>query len=165
MLPTSRRRILPMLAAFTLLAVPGLAHAQTPRGVSPGLSAPSGGTTYLPYGPIGGGFIPYTSGPGGGLGVMTRPRSSSASVSAGSGMSAMQPRATPTLTPRGRAALSPLTPLSRLGIGFGARGMQGSAMSSPSMIRKTRPPVGGYPFQLPTTPGSAASGASPAMSM
>ncbi len=152
-----------LIVPLAMLTAPGLASAQD-RGVSPGTSGFSGGTTYLPYGgPVGGGFIPYTPGSGGGLGVMTRPRAASVGISASSGMSAMRPRATASLSPRGRSALSPLTPLGRLS--FGTRGMSsGPATSAPSMIRKTRPPVGGYPFLLPTPIGGASASAA-AMSM
>lgn len=166
----STRGTLFSIAAFALLGtIPPSAMAQegfSPRGVSPLMPIPSGGTTYLPAGPIGGGFIPYTPGPSGGLGIAGRPRASSPSAMGTSGMSAMSSRATPTLSPRGRAALSPLAPLGRLGIGIGARGgMRGPAMSTPSMSRKVRPPVGFYPFQLPTAPGGASGASAPAMSM
>lgn len=132
-----------------------LARAQAPGGGSSG---------YLPSGSFGG-FVPYSPGPGRGLGVMSRgamvvPRGlpgGMAMPGQGSGLGQI------------RSSLSPPPPIGVLGGGLmGQGGMTGGLMrplpGRGGMPAMARPPVGSYPFRIPPSLlGPAPSG--PAMAM
>ncbi len=124
-----------------------------------------GGFTYVPFSGAMGGFIPYSSGPGGGLGVQTGMRDAVPPPQSG-GM-----RMLGSTRDLGRIG-GTTTPLAPLGI-MNRPGMGGSGMSG-GLIRRTpsggrmepmrRAPVGSYPFRIPPSllgPGTTA----PAMSM
>jgi hypothetical protein len=123
-----------------------------------------GSSTYVPFSGAMGGFIPYSSGPGGGLGVQPGMRVPAPPVQTG-GMQMLG--STPNL---GRIS-GTTTPLAPLGI-MNRPGMGGSGMSG-GLIRRTpsrgmepmrRAPVGSYPFRIP--PSLLGTGTSlPAMSM
>jgi hypothetical protein len=135
-------------------------------GVSPSVPYSGGSAAYLPYGTNGGGFIPYTAGPGGGLGVQG-PIMPARAPATSDGMGGMAGFSRPTLG-RPRAAIAPLSPISRAGAsmggGMGAGPMiqRGSAIGG--MNRMARPPVGGYPFRQPPSLLVPAASA-PSMSM
>ena len=135
-------------------------------GISPTLSYGSPGALYLPFGQ--GGFVPYSGGPGGGLGTLSRPRPV---ASMGNGMGAdrvggTMGRAMSLGQPR--SAITPLVPLQTT-----ARGARGGMAGMPLIQRATpsagmsnmvRPPVGNYPFRQPPSPTGQAT-ASTLMSM
>ncbi|MFO0890948.1 MAG: hypothetical protein U0790_17620 [Isosphaeraceae bacterium] len=128
----------------------------------------SGTTTYVPFGGMGN-FIPYSPGPGGGLGVQPGMRVSggqmqTASMGGSMGMS-------PSLGVV-RSQITPLAPISSGGMsgmrgGSGIGSMGGLIRRGPgggAMGGMTRPPVGSYPFrQPPSLLGPATS--APSMSM
>jgi hypothetical protein len=117
----------------------------TPQGWLP---SPGSGS-YLPFGGMGG-FIPYSPGPGLGLGVMSR-----------NGVAAMNlpGELMPVTEMRLRLGQvrSNITPLVPIGImssgGMGRAGMSAGlirkASSSRLMDGMVRPPVGSYPFRVP----------------
>ena len=111
-----------------------------------------GSSAYIPFGGTTGGFVPYSPGPGGGLGVQPGMRTSGAQMQTG-GMGLMGTRPSLGLI---RSQVTPLAPISSRGIG----GMGGGGMGSMGgLIRRTpfggsmggmaRPPVGTYPFRQP----------------
>jgi hypothetical protein len=122
-----------------------------------------GSSAYLPFG--GGGFVPYSSGPGGGLGVMPR-MTQSRMPGPGTPMNGMAGLGGSSLG-RPRSAIVPLAPIVR-----GGAGMAGSMGGSPLILRSsvlggmggmTRPPVGNYPFRQPPSligPATATTGMS-----
>jgi hypothetical protein len=134
-------------------------------GVGSTLSGVS--AAYVPFGSMGG-FVPYTPGPGGGLGVQSGMRSSVAPMPS-SGMGSLGMRPTLGL---GRSQITPLAPISTRAMGgMGTGGGMGStgglirrAPAGGSMGGMARPPVGGYPFRQPPSLLGPASSA-PAMSM
>lgn len=166
---TIASRIPLLTAALVLFASSGVLAQGTGFGrqgftgsYGPGMEnlVRGGGAGYLP---AGGGFLPYTPGPGGGLGVQSRMSAGSSAASAGAmGM--------PGTSAIGGATggLSPLAPIGgmsaqRGGMGSGrllnrmptGRGMGGGM---------TRPPVGSYPFRVPPSLLGPATQA-PAMAM
>lgn len=130
----------------------------------------SGGASYIPYGANMSGFIPYSSGPSGGLGVQPgmgsmRMRSEARSVMPG-GMA-------PSIGAV-RAQLTPLAPVTTAAGAMGRSGGLGLMGAGSSMVRRpaaaggmggmNRQPVGNYPFrQPPSLVNPVAS--SPGMSM
>jgi hypothetical protein len=120
-------------------------------GVSPSLSYSSGGTSYLPFG--GGGFVPYSGGPGGGLGVQPRMAGPSLrSPLATAAMGGMAGSMGPSLG-QVRSSITPLSPIRVMSGGRGG-GMAGGAMiqrasNGGGMGGMSRPPVGSYPFRQP----------------
>jgi hypothetical protein len=138
----------------------GSADRFTPQGWLPRAS----GSTFLPSGAFGG-FIPYTPGPGQGLGVMSQTRMTSRTAPReGMGMLAERPG-----FGQVRANLLPLAPIgimTRTGMGQG--GMSGSLIrrlpARGAMGGMGRPPVGRYPFRFPPSLNGTSSSA-PAMSM
>lgn len=121
----------------------------------------SGGTVYVPYSGTGAGFLPYTPGPGGGLGVQgSSPRppdrpAASPSVpnmagpvvpGMGSGLGSL------------RSTLTPLTPIRSGGMATGMGGPLLRREPSAGMGRPSRPPVGSYPFRQPSGYGPAGVG-------
>ena len=112
-----------------------------------------------------GGFVPYTPGPGQGLGVMSRPGLAGSSMPQSS-MGMPGQRSSLGLI---RGALTPLAPIGVMGRGgMGQGGMSGGLIrrmpSGGSMGGMGRPPVGGYPFRIPPSLIGPATSA-PAMSM
>jgi hypothetical protein len=124
----------------------------------------SGSSTYLPFGGNMSGFVPYSPGPAGGLGVQSQMGNTAMQTPPG-GM--MMPGARRSLGTFG-SRITPLTPIGSMGSSRG--GQMGSlgtmiqrAPAGGGMGGMARPPVGGYPFRQPPLligPGSA-----PAMSM
>ncbi len=126
-----------------------------------------GSSSYVPFGGAMGGFLPFSPGPGGGLGVQPGMRDSGMQRPTG-GMSMQGARPTLGLIP---SATTPLTPIGVGGMGsrsFGrTESMGGLIRRSPaggSMGGMARPPVGSYPFRQPPSLLGPASSA-PAMSM
>jgi hypothetical protein len=123
-----------------------------------------GGSTYLPFGGTMSGFVPYSPGPGGGLGVQA-PVANTAMQTPPGGMA--MPGARPNLGGLG-GRITPPGPIGSMGSPRGGTmGNLGTmiqrAPAGGGMGGMTRPPVGGYPFRQPpalTGPSSA-----PAMSM
>lgn len=143
---------------------PGLRTSGFTGGYGPGMENlyRDTGAGYLPSG---GGFVPYTPGPGGGLGVQARSGGGSSPASPG-GMS-MPGSSTQGGPGRAGAGLSPLAPIGGMGA---RRGGTGSSLfmnpaAARGMGRSTRrPPVGSYPFRIPPSLlGPSARG--PAMAM
>jgi hypothetical protein len=142
--------------------------AASSNGFSGAGSYFSGGSTYLPFGGGVGGFVPYSAGPGGGLGVMKGMRESVAPTRSGSMLMLGTRPALGQISDR-------LTPLAPIGPGVvsspagGSMGsMRGGLIKRPAprgaMGGMARPPVGSYPFrQPPSLLGTASAG--PAMSM
>jgi hypothetical protein len=124
----------------------------------------AGNSSYLPFGNAGG-FIPYTPGPGGGLGVQPRMGEAAQNMPSG-GMRVLGQRPKIGLI---RGALEPLAPIGIIGSSrMGQGGMSGGLIQRPpsgdAMRGMGRPPVGSYPFRVPPSllgPSSSA----PAMSM
>ncbi len=140
----------------------GLGGRGVAGGYGPGMEnlLPGSGAGYLPSG---GGFLPYTPGRGGGLGVQSR--MTDVTPGPASGSMAMPGAPSPVGEASGR--LSPLSPIR----GLSGRGGMGSSLfmnRSPGGGRPgpmpSRPPVGFYPFQIPPGLGDPAS-QRPAMSM
>jgi hypothetical protein len=175
--------VLPWLGSTMLIFVfAGSSSAQypgspgssmTPTGASSsGSSAAgsyfSGGSTYLPFGGGLGGFIPYSTRPGGGLGVMQGMSESVAPM----GSARMFMLGTRPALGQSGGSLTPLAPIgldvtgSRAGGSMGSMG--GSLIKRPAsrgaMGGMSRPPVGSYPFRQPPSLLGPAS-ARPAMSM
>jgi hypothetical protein len=160
MKPSVRAVRLGCLAACIAGAMARPAGAQG-YGTSPGPAYSGGGTSYLPLGGNMGGFIPYSPGPGGGLGVQARAPQAvarppmEATTMGGAGPALGAPR----------SAVAPLAPIGVMRSGGGmirrsppAGGAMGGMGGTP------RPPVGSYPFRQP--PGLLGpGGSSPAMSM
>ena|SRR5271157_107472 len=126
-----------------------------------------GSSTYVPFGGAMGGFLPYSPGSGGGLGVQPGMRDSGMQMPPG-GMSMLGARPTLGLI---RSATTPLAPIGLGGMGSRSFGrmesMGGLIRRSPtggSMGGMARPPVGSYPFRQPPSLLGPASSA-PAMSM
>jgi hypothetical protein len=125
----------------------------------------SGTSAYVPFSSMGG-FVPYSPGPGGGVGVQPGMRSPGMQPMQPSGMGLMGTRPTLGLI---RSQIMPLAPISSRGMGAGAGmgSMGGLIRRSPSggsMGGMARPPVGSYPFrQPPSLLGPATS--APSMSM
>lgn len=153
------------LVAITLAVSGGPAWAQD-YGVSSGSLYTGGGTSYIPYGANMSGFVPYTPGPGGGLGVqarmpqvVTRPPAFGLGMQGGMGGQLGQVR----------TSLVPLRPLSTSGMGMGGGGLirrapaGGAPAMGGGMGGAGRPPVGNYPFRQPPSLVSPTSG--PSMSM
>jgi hypothetical protein len=159
-----------LLTTGLLLFVSGGALAQSPgfggRGFTgsygPGMEnlLRSGSGGYLPSGGV---FLPYTPGPGGGLGVQSRMSAGSPATSSGSMSMPDAPavggvtRGVPRMTPiggmgGGRGGMGSGRLLNRMPSG---RGMGGGLV---------RPPVGSYPFRVPPSLLGPASQA-PAMAM
>jgi hypothetical protein len=161
------------LASLLLLAVSEATQGQgygggatTGFGISPSITYSGGASAYLPSGMNGGSFVPYTPGPGGGLGVQVRamPIFGTSSVPGGMGGTTMMGLASTGLG-RPRWALTPLAPIRAVGPGMGAGSMIQRPSTPGGMGGTTRPPVGSYPFrQPPGLIGGSAPGA-PAMSM
>lgn len=164
---------IPPLTAALLLFVSSNSLAQRPGfgrqgftgSYGPGMENlfRGGGAGYLPSG---GGFLPYTPGPGGGLGVQSRMSAGSAATSPG-GMSMPGVRA-PGGLGGASGGLSPLTPI-------GGMGARGGGMGPGRLLNRmppgrsmgggmARPPVGSYPFRIPPSLLGPASQA-PAMAM
>ncbi|MGO9597825.1 MAG: hypothetical protein ACLP7Q_07500 [Isosphaeraceae bacterium] len=124
-------------------------------------------TAYIPFSGMGG-FIPYSPGPRGGLGVQPGMRTTGGQMQA-SGMGSMLGSRPSLGLIRGQIA--PLVPIglgamgSRVGGGMGAMGgLIRRTPSSGPMGGMARPPVGSYPFRQPPSLLGPAT-ASPSMSM
>ena len=117
-----------------------------------------GGTVYVPYSGTGAGFMPYTPGPGGGLGVQSVPVRPMARSAGGVSERAMGRTGDASMNSGLGGLRLTLTPLTPIRSGGGGMGMGGSLLrreaSRGAMAESLRPPVGGYPFRLP---GSSAS--------
>jgi hypothetical protein len=173
-------RVVPWLGSIGLMAVwagPARAQYSGSSGPSPSSARMSsssfsgagsyfgGGSSYVPFGGAMGGFIPYSAGPGGGLGVQPGMRDSGLQMQPG-GMRILG--STPSLG----LIRSTTTPLAPLGIsnpgGMGRSGMSGDLIrrtpSGGRMEPMRRAPVGSYPFRLPPSL-LGPSTSSPAMSM
>lgn len=151
---THRGRI---VGALLLIAVPTLAAAQDFGGFSPPMRFSSGESSFLPVAPSIGGYIPYSPGPSGGLGVQGRMADAMPRSGAGAGVMPM-PGSPPSILRPGRSAITPLTPIraSSAGMGMGPGG--GLIPRVNSMPQQVRPPVGFYPFRQPgslSAPGAA----------
>ncbi len=126
-----------------------------------------GSSTYVPFGGAMGGFLPYSPGLAGGLGVQPGMRDSGMQMPPG-GMSMFGARPTLGLI---RSVTTPLAPIGLGTMGIRQRGGMGSmgglirrTPSGGSMGGVARPPVGNYPFrQPPSLLGPATS--APSMSM
>jgi hypothetical protein len=138
------------------------------RGFSAAGSYFSGSSTYLPFGGGTGGFVPYSAGPSGGLGVM-QGMSESATPDGSARMPMLGTRPALGQIPGG---LTPVAPIGLDMMGSRAGGSMGSMggglirrpVSRGAMGGTARPPVGSYPFrQPPSLLGPASAG--PAMSM
>jgi hypothetical protein len=138
------------------------------RGSSAAGSYFGGGSTYLPFGGSMGGFVPYSAGPGGGLGVM-QGMSETITPMGSAGMTLLGTR--PALGRLG-GSLSPLVPIGSRAMSSpagGSMGLDGGSLIKRPAPRRAiggmaRPPVGSYPFrQPPSLLGPATAG--PAMSM
>ena len=165
-----------LLTACFLLVVGDRAPAQSlgfggrgfSGGYGPGMeNLVRGGGAGTGYLPAGGGFLPYTPGPGGGLGVQSR-------------MSDLTPGTTSrSRTMPGASALggiggasgrlSPLAPITGLSGMKGGSGMRSSRLLNRPVgpgpkPMPSRPPVGSYPFQIPPSLRGPAS-QRPAMAM
>jgi len=126
-----------------------------------------GSSTYLPFGGAGSSFLPYSPGPGGGLGVQPGMIDSGMQMPPG-GMRMLGARPSLGLIP---SATAPLAPINLGGMGsrsFGRMGSMGGLIGRPpaagSMGGMARPPVGNYPFRQPPSllgPSTSA----PSMSM
>jgi hypothetical protein len=124
----------------------------------------SGSSTYLPFGGNMSGFVPYSPGPGGGLGVQSQMANTAMQTPPGG---TMMTGARPGLG-NIRSRITPLTPIGSMGsLRGGPMGSLGTMIQGTpaggGMGGMARPPVGGYPFRQPPLligPGSA-----PAMSM
>ena len=128
----------------------------------------AGSPSYVPFGGAMGGFIPYSPGPAGGLGV--QPGTGGRGELMTPARMGLLLGSRPSLGSV-RAEISPLAPIGQEPMGFRAgRGtglMDGMLRRVPSgrfMGGMARPPVGNYPFRQPPSllgPGTSA----PAMSM
>jgi hypothetical protein len=176
------KRLLPWLSSILLVFVcapwssaqfPGSTGSSmsSARVSSKGSSAAGsyfdGGSSYLPFGVMGG-FVPYSARPGGGLGVMQGMSETMAPM----GSAGMTLQGTRSTLGRLGGSLSPLVPIGLGAMGSSAGGQMGSGggglikrpPSRGTMGGMTRPPVGSYPFrQPPSLLGPASTG--PAMSM
>ena len=159
-------RVVPWIGSIGLMAFlwAGPTQAQDVGSYGPSLSSArmssssfsgagsyfGGSSTYVPFGGAMGGFVPYSSGPGGGLGVQPGMRDPGLQ---------MQPGGMRMLGSTSSLGLigSTTTPLAPLGImnpgGMGRAGMSGTLIRrTPSggwMDRMRRAPVGSYPFRVP----------------
>lgn len=157
-------RMLRLVASATIaMAVAsGTARAQG-YGASSGSLYTGGGTTYVPYGASMGGFLPYTSGPGGGLGVQSRmtPAPSRSPILGGSMGGGMG-----TALGRPRSSIAPLRPISATSMGGGGlirRASPTTPAMGGGMSGGVRPAVGSYPFRQP--PSLVVPNSGPATSM
>ncbi len=173
-------RVVPWLGSIGLMALwAGSAQAQyvSSYGPSPSSARMSrssfsgagsyfgGSSTYVPFGGAMGGFVPYSSGPGGGLGVQPGIRDSGLQLPPG-GMRVLGATSSLGLI---RSTTTPLAPLGIMNSGgMGRAGMSGTLIRRTPlggrMDRMRRAPVGSYPFRIPPSllaPGTP----SPAMSM
>jgi hypothetical protein len=121
-------------------------------------------STYLPLGGSMSGFVPYSPGSRGGLGVQS-PMVNSAMLAPPGGMT--MPGARRILGSTG-SRITPLTPIESTGFPRGGpMGRTGTmiqrAPAGGAMSGMARPPVGGYPFRQ--APPLIESGSAPAMSM
>jgi hypothetical protein len=168
-----------LVSAVLVLSWAGPTRAQSfsPSGMGPGTmpsyrfsgvgSYFSGTSAYVPFSTMGG-FVPYSPGPGGGLGVQPGMRSSGAQMQTG-GMGLMGPRPRLGLI---RGQITPIAPITSTGMGgMGPRAGMGSmgglirrTPAGGSMGGMARPPVGGYPFRQPPSLLGPAT-ATPSMSM
>jgi hypothetical protein len=154
-----------LLGSIALLALVGGGSARAQGYSFSGAGTVGGGSSaYLPFGGTMSGFIPYSPGPGGGLGVQP-PMANSAMQMPPGGMT--MPGTRPSLGSI-RSRLTPLTPIGSLDASRGGRmGMTGpiirGAPAGGGMGGMVRPPVGGYPFRQP--PALIGPGSAPAMSM
>jgi hypothetical protein len=122
----------------------------------------SGSSAYVPFSAMGG-FVPYSPGPGGGVGVQPGMRSPGSLMQTG----AMSPMGMSPSLGAVRSQITPLTPISSRGMGTGMGSMGGLIRRMPvggSMGGMARPPVGSYPFRQPPSLLGPATSAS-AMSM
>jgi hypothetical protein len=111
-----------------------------------------GGPSYIPFGGAMGGFIPYSAGPGGGLGVQPGMRGFDTRMqSPGMGMPDVRPGLGLI-----RGEMKPIVPIglrnteSRGGGGTGSMGGLFRPVPSGGVTpRMARPPVGNYPFRQP----------------
>ncbi len=173
-------RVVPWLGSIGLLAFwADRTHAQYADSYGPSLSSArlssssfsgvgsyfGGGSSYVPFSGAMGGFIPYSSGPGGGLGVQPGMRDPGLSIQTG-GMRMLG--STPSLGLIG-GTTAPLAPLGIMNrAGMGGSGTSGALIRRPPAGGGREPmrraPVGSYPFRIPPSllgPGTS----SPAMSM
>ncbi len=175
-------RVVPWIGSIGLMALwaaptqaqdvgsygPSLSSARMSSSSFSGAGSYFGGSsTYVPFGGAMGGFLPYSPGSGGGLGVQPGMRDSGMQMPPG-GMSMLGARPTLGLI---RSATTPLAPIGLGGMGSRSFGrmesMGGLIRRSPtggSMGGMARPPVGSYPFRQPPSLLGPASSA-PAMSM
>jgi hypothetical protein len=119
-----------------LIMFPGWVRAQQPA---------TGGAGYLPYGSMGG-FVPYSPGPGQGLGVMPGGTRAMSRMTQGGMRMLGQPG----------GVLTPPAPIGLPGMGtqpVGRMGSMGGLIRRPppggGMGGMARPPVGSYPFRQP----------------
>jgi hypothetical protein len=167
------------LTAFLLLLVSASlpARSQGPMAAAPSLDGfaagtrafgegwlpPNGSSSYLPL-PGWGGFVPYTPGPGRGLGLMAGVRNPALNVPA----TGMSMSGGPSSLGRVPASLTPPGPISiGSGRGMGQAGMATGltrSMRGAGSMPMARPPVGSYPFRIPPSLFGPAT-AGPAMSM
>ena len=138
---------------------PGTTRSYNFSGVGPYFS---GTSAYVPSGTMGG-FVPYSPGPAGGLGVQSGMRSPVVQMQP-SGMVLMGPRPSLGLI---RGQITPLARIGTRGMGEGMGSMGGLIRRTPSggpMGGMSRRPVGSYPFRQPPSllgPATAA----PSMAM
>jgi hypothetical protein len=138
-------------AGFVLAAAAAAAGVRSAdaQGYPP---AGGGGTVYVPYGGAGG-FMPYSPGPAGGLGVQSAsalPMGRAPSLASGAQMSPGGASGMTTGLGSVRATLSPLTPIRAGGSGMGmGGGLIRRTAPNGGMNALSRPPVGGYPFKQP----------------
>jgi hypothetical protein len=158
----------PVQAQYSSSSSPGTSSTAMPNYNFSGAGSYFGGTSALvPFGGAMGGFLPYSPGLGGGLGVQPAMPDSAMQMPPG-GMRMLGTRPSLGLI---RSATTPLAPISIGGMGSRSFGRIGS-MAEPirrspaggSMGGMPRPPVGNYPFRQPPSlvgPSTAA----PSMSM
>jgi hypothetical protein len=155
-------------AQYSSSSGPSISSGTMPRYNFSGVGSNFGGSSsYLPFGGAGSSFLPYSPGPGGGLGVQPGTPDSGMQMPPG-GMRMFDTRPSLGLIP---SATTPLAPITLGGMGsrsFGRMGSMGGLIVRPpaggSMRGMARPPVGNYPFRQPPSllgPSTTA----PAMSM
>jgi len=155
-------------AQYSSSSGPSISSGTMPRYNFSGVGSNFGGTSsYLPFGGAGSSFLPYSPGPGGGLGVQPGMFDSGMQTAPG-GMRMSGTRPSLGLIP---SAITPLAPINLGGMGprsFGRMGLMGGLIARPptggSMRGMARPPVGNYPFRQPPSllgPSTSA----PSMSM
>jgi hypothetical protein len=142
--PSAPRWIVGAWLGIGLAFMPGSTRAQTPAPAT-------GGSSYLPFGSMGG-FVPYSPGPGQGLGVMpgdgrrmtTDPRAGMRMLGQSQGLGQFG------------GTLTAPAPIGLRGMGSqpgGRMGSMGGFIRRPGpgggMGGMARPPVGNYPFRQP----------------